>query len=289
MIGRVNTGGGGNGKFAAIGVTYPQGSICTCTDGVKTFKAKDTSGSFLFGVPYASTWTITATDGTETASVEIEITAQWQVVSVEISYRLPSIYQAVEYLEATGTQYINTNVKPFEGKIVADLSWNQFVSNNICWALGVNVGDNYEQSLYVYNDGLIYARNYFANAYGKQLILTNKTTPRTQKTITMKISNEEASLSDGTETKTVSGVGTFVTQNNTFAIFGRHNSNGTFEYNRSYVSIYGLKFYDTDNKLIHDFVPCYRKADNVAGLWDSIGKVFYTNAGSGTFVVGGNV
>ena len=48
------------------------------------------------------------------------------------------------------------------------------------------------------------------------------------------------------------------------------------------------KIYD-NNTLVRNFVPCYRKADNVAGLYDLVNGVFYTNAGTGTFIVGGNV
>jgi hypothetical protein len=44
-----------------------------------------------------------------------------------------------------------------------------------------------------------------------------------------------------------------------------------------------------NGKVLHDFVPCYRKADSVAGLYDIEGGEFFTNAGTGTFVVGGDV
>lgn len=50
-----------------------------------------------------------------------------------------------------------------------------------------------------------------------------------------------------------------------------------------------LKMYNTQNKLIRDLVPCYRKADNVVGVYDLVNDVFYTNAGTGTFVKGNNV
>lgn len=80
---------GGAGKpYAVIGVTYPTGSTCTCTDGTKTLKLKDTSGQGIFIIPYAATWTVTATDGTNTNSKSVEITSEGQSVSVELSYAL---------------------------------------------------------------------------------------------------------------------------------------------------------------------------------------------------------
>lgn len=51
--------------------------------------------------------------------------------------------------------------------------------------------------------------------------------------------------------------------------------------------IYSTKVYD-DNILIRDLVPCYRKSDNVIGMFDLVNNVFYTNAGSGTFLKGNN-
>ena len=76
--------------YAIIAVTYPSGSICTCTNGTKTLKAKDTSGKTLFNVPSAGTWTVTAktADGSKEKSVDVTITAAGQVESVNITYSL---------------------------------------------------------------------------------------------------------------------------------------------------------------------------------------------------------
>lgn len=72
--------------YAVIGVTYPSGSVCTCTKGSKTLTAKDTSGKAIFVIPEAGTWTVTATDGTNTKSESVEITSDGQSVSVELVY-----------------------------------------------------------------------------------------------------------------------------------------------------------------------------------------------------------
>ena len=48
------------------------------------------------------------------------------------------------------------------------------------------------------------------------------------------------------------------------------------------------KIYDNDN-LVRDFVPCYRKADDEIGMYDMANGVFYTNAGTGTFLKGPDV
>ena len=74
--------------FAVIGVTYPAGSTCTCTNGSKTLTAKGTSGKALFVIPSAGTWTVTAVRGSKSKSKEISITAEGQVETVELTYEL---------------------------------------------------------------------------------------------------------------------------------------------------------------------------------------------------------
>ena len=97
-------GGGGIGKlYAVIGVEYPAGSECSCTNGEKTLKAKDTSGKWLFAIPEAGTWTVTATDGTNSKSVDVEITTQGQSEKVVLSYWSGELYDSGnEYSDITG-------------------------------------------------------------------------------------------------------------------------------------------------------------------------------------------
>jgi hypothetical protein len=52
--------------------------------------------------------------------------------------------------------------------------------------------------------------------------------------------------------------------------------------------IYSCALYNSD-VLVRNFIPVKRKSDNVLGLFDSVNKVFYTNAGSGTFGAGPSV
>lgn len=80
--------GGTANAFAAIGVTYPAGSSCSCTCGSTVLKAKDTSGSCLFLIPAAGTWAISCTDGTNTDSRSVKISAKWQSEKVVLSYGL---------------------------------------------------------------------------------------------------------------------------------------------------------------------------------------------------------
>lgn len=40
---------------------------------------------------------------------------------------------------------------------------------------------------------------------------------------------------------------------------------------------------------VREFIPCYRKADGVIGMWDRVTKAFFVNGGTGTFVKGSDV
>lgn len=74
--------------YAIIGVTYPSGSTCTCTNGSKTLTAKDTSGKALFVIPSAGTWTVTAVSGSKSTSKTVSITAEGQVETVALMFEL---------------------------------------------------------------------------------------------------------------------------------------------------------------------------------------------------------
>lgn len=77
---------GSGTPYAVIGATYPAGSTCTCTNGTRTVTLKDTSGTGLFKIPYAGTWTVTATNGTDTVSQSVTITVKGQVETVTLDY-----------------------------------------------------------------------------------------------------------------------------------------------------------------------------------------------------------
>lgn len=81
--------GGSSAKaYAAIGVTYPAGSTCTCTNGSKTLTAKDTSGKAMFIIPTKGTWMVKAVKGSQSASKAVSITAEGQVETVTLMFKL---------------------------------------------------------------------------------------------------------------------------------------------------------------------------------------------------------
>lgn len=86
MTGKTNVGGAK--LFAAIGVTYPEGSVCTCSKGSRTLRAQSSGGQWVFAIPETGTWTLTATSDTSSTSQSVSITAQGQLEHVELAYAL---------------------------------------------------------------------------------------------------------------------------------------------------------------------------------------------------------
>lgn len=87
--------------YAIISVTYPEGSVCTCSNGSITLTAKDTSGKALFVIPEAGTWTVTAVNGSQSASKAVSITADGQVATVTLAYNLV-LFNGTDNTTATG-------------------------------------------------------------------------------------------------------------------------------------------------------------------------------------------
>lgn len=89
-------------QYAAISVNYYPGLIVTCSDGITTLTAPDTTGTALFVVPYAATWTIT--DGTRTKSVVI--TSPGQLESVNIGEVVAVSRDVLTLAELRGSSYM---------------------------------------------------------------------------------------------------------------------------------------------------------------------------------------
>lgn len=181
---------------------------------------------------------------------------------------LPPEYQQVEYIESTGTQYIDTGFKPNQNTKVEVKS--QYISTTAVSIFGSNP--------------------YFVltTISGKYRFRYNSATRDTSISGTelakLTLDKNKAYLNDGL-------VGTFTEA--TFQspynalLFARSTESGGVEEKCS-AKLYYAKLWD-NNVLIRDYVPCYRKSDNVIGLYDLVNNVFYTNQGTGTFLKGADV
>lgn len=204
-------------------------------------------------------------------------------------------YQELDYIESTGTQYIDTGVTLKQSirfsitfKTNIESRQNKTTQTN---ATLIGAGDN--------TSNIIKSFNYGSNIGQKEIFLwsgifyekgnviaNTSSTPFLNKS-TIELKSDGYWYINGTKNNTLQKSSTGVSDF-TLLIFG-YNSTGTKKpFNYGNMTLYGTKIYDGDT-LIRDFVPCYRKSDGEIGLYDIVYDVFYTNAGTGTFVIGNAV
>lgn len=95
------------GSYAYIVVSFPAGtSSCTCSNGSVTLTADASAlakGLYVFAIPSAGTWTVTANSGTLSKTQSVSITAEGQAESVNISFWDGVLYDAGnQYTDITG-------------------------------------------------------------------------------------------------------------------------------------------------------------------------------------------
>lgn len=66
------------------------------------------------------------------------------------------------------------------------------------------------------------------------------------------------------------------------------NTGGAVDSRKASAKMYFCQIWD-NGTLVRNFIPCYRKSDNVIGVFDAKNGIFYTNGGTGTFGKGANV
>ena len=195
------------------------------------------------------------------------------------SAMLPSKYQKIDYIESTGTQYIDTNYMlkgnlKIDGKVYTSVMRKEMAvigtekegieigfsrTNNRFFVFSQNsVGVAPKTSIY---DTIIEFTACVTNEPRKELILHNIDGG-------VKDSSTDVNYPYGDNVKL-----NLFQYNNMFYFYGR---------------LYQLQIYD-DDKLVRNFIPCYRKSDNTIGLYDVMNNTFYTNAGTGTFLKGNDV
>lgn len=97
--------GGTKKPYAVIGVDYPSGSVCTCIkDGASAKTIYNLVDRAIFYVPESGTWTISITDASHSTPVtkDIIISAQGQVVNVQLQYRLQLLLGENQCTDVTG-------------------------------------------------------------------------------------------------------------------------------------------------------------------------------------------
>jgi len=235
---------------ATIEPTLSDHSITWSSDDT-TVATVSTTGLVTCVTPWECTITATTVNGL-TASCSVR------------QSRLPSEYQEVEWVQSSGSQYIDTWFNP-TGNSEIELDFEVYnTTDGIFW-----VDSWWTNAMFIVFNTRLFCYwtqyqeygNYFTNGVKYKLEFKNLTCTlnwTTQFTYTQN---------------------TF-TSNYSCYLFAKRRNNYIEAY--SDLKVYELKLWDNWT-LERDFIPCYRIADSVIGMYDIINDVFYTNQWSWTF------
>ena len=183
--------------------------------------------------------------------------------------RLPSGYTELQYIESTGTQYIDTGVTPNQDTQII-LDYRPTAAATVA-VFGSRVGvGNAAFALWIVNETSIeddYASDRDTISVSNLL----------ERTLVVK----DANILDYGDTTREHAEVVFSNQY-PIALFGI-NSAGTVDSRRVSARLYSCSIRTgTDER---DYIPCLAP-DGSVGLYDLVGKSFYKNSGTGSFVAG---
>ena len=176
----------------------------------------------------------------------------------------------LEYIQSSGTQYIDTGFKPNQDtRVVCDITCPPTGGN---WIFGARISGGNSQFGFVYSTG-----GYYLSAYNTTQTQF-ATSMNSSEKITVDANKATTTLMSNGKTASVTGAsGTFSTGYN-MVLFGC-NTAGTIS--KGTGKIYSYQIYD-NGTLIRDYIPVL-DLNGVACLYDKVNKQFYYNSGTGSF------
>lgn len=270
-----HNGGGGSGYVytSSTASNYPSG--CLLNSSYYLTNAQTIAGNTAFASPTG----VNETGHTGNGYIRITvIEANSGNTLVKVPQTLPSTYSSIEYLQFTGTQYIDTGaiVDSNTGFDITFEVLNGQSGNPYYNLFGVRGNDSSggtgETQNFFRIDTIAIDSNsgtefkYGSTVYNSGIKDTSK--------INIKLLNKVYTKPDGS-TITVAGT---ITSGLSMYI-GCINKAGTAYGNKASMKLYRFKIYN-GSTLTHDFIPVQRVSDKVLGLYDLKTSVFKTNAAS---------
>lgn len=259
------------------------------TDLVVTATYSDSSTATVPSADYTLSGTLTEGESTITVSYGGK-TATFSVTVTEAPL-LPTEYQQVEYIKATGTQHIITDLKVDSRDSTGSNSvrlytvdidfqfdeWQSSYATNIMAGFGATAGLWIGYANAVTNIAMgTSSGNYFSGDPTER----HQYHWKSENGYGVWTRDDSASISRAFATSAFG--------ERDFDLFYLKVASGTqnnFHFNGK---LYSCKVFKSGVAVL-DLYPCYRKNDGEIGLYDVVNNRFYTNNGSGTFLKGADV
>ena len=192
--------------------------------------------------------------------------------------KIPSIYKVLDWIQSSGTQYIDTGIIA-SGNTTVDLSYESVYDNQCVF--------NSRQSSNVRQFGLTMLTGGGRFEYAGNVGISGfNATANTKHRIVSKIENGNYIVENYNTNEELAGSLTFTQTSFTtpysLILFARNN-NGTINGFATNCKIYYFKLWDSGIPKLN-MIPVRRTTDNVLGMYDTVSKTFFTNAGTGTFI-----
>lgn len=195
------------------------------------------------------------------------------------------LYSELDYITATGTQYIQTTISGPARWVGAGQGTSDSSGSKVIVSAQATTGGTIQGAVIWIGSrlGSTDADKYWTLGGSVSTGLSTSTVP------TLDYAEYDVSFNNGALTGKVNDF-TFDTVNNQWDIgvwrIGTSFTNNTGNPNYYFIgNIYRQKAYQ-NNVLVGDFIPAKRNSDNVVGMYDVVSGTFLTNAGSGTFTAG---
>ena len=202
------------------------------------------------------------------------------IAGPKVTKSLPGEFEEIEYLESSGTQYIDTGIYGTQD-LKTELTFQELGETGTSgYAIFGNYSGN-TGNYYLYQSaGNVH---YWQVGFGAYSNIYEGPTPDNEKHTAL-FDNYKVYL-DGTEIKSFTE-STF-TSAYTLLLFNMHNATGGL-YNSVAKRIFSCKMWK-DGILVRDMVPVRKINNGELGMYDKANKVFYTNQGTGKFIAGPSV
>ena len=204
----------------------------------------------------------------------------YQGNNISYQWRLPDEYQEVEYIESTGTQWIDTGVIFNHGiKITAQMGFVEKVNSKTLFGVRLDTGAT--RFLVTYYQGLDFAYWSDYEPFQPDVDILYNITFDSSKPLKYICGVDNQTWERGINQELISDITGYI-----FA-YHRKSDNSPQGMSKSYFK--SMKIENSNGEKLFDAIPCYRKSDGEIGIYDTVSKQFLTNQGTGSFLKGEDV